>query len=94
MGRMKTGRMRQEQKRTGQLIEIADQAHGADAEKLETLDRSLHRLIDEALASAGNAGAESTIALAINHARYSITARRAVLNSQRGQSPAEPSVAT
>lgn len=93
MGRMKTGRVRQEQKRTGQLIEIADQAHGADAEKLETLDRSLHHLIDEALAAAGNAGAESTIALAINHARYSITARRAVLNSQHGPSTAEPSVA-
>ena len=94
MGRMKTRRMRQEQKRTGQLIQIADQAHGADAEKLETLDRSLHHLIDEALASAGNAGGESTMALAINHARYSITARRAVLNSQRGQSTGEPSVAT
>lgn len=82
MGRVKTGRMRQEQKRIGQLILIADQAQGADAETLEALDRSLHLLIDEAVAFAGRSGNDTTMALAINHARYSVTERRALLSSQ------------
>lgn len=93
MGRLKTGRMRQEQKRIGQLIQIADQAQEADSEKLEALERSLHLLIGEAVAAAGNAGADSTMALAINHARYSVAARRGMLNSPRAQGAIEPSAA-
>jgi len=88
MGRVKTGRMRQEQKRIGQLIQIADQAQKADAETLEALDRSLHHLVGDTLASAGGLGADSTMTLAINHARYSVTARRALLSSQGAQGTA------
>jgi TRAP-type uncharacterized transport system substrate-binding protein len=92
IGRAKTGRMRREQKRIGQLIQIADQARGADAETLEALEHSLHRLIDEAVGAAGRSGGDSTMVLAINHARYSVTARRAQLNSQGAQSPTQPSL--
>ncbi|GAU85934.1 TAXI family TRAP transporter solute-binding subunit [Bosea sp. BIWAKO-01] len=87
MGRAKTGRMRQEQKRIGQFIQIAAQAQEADAETLEGLNRSLHHLIEEAVASAGHSEDHSTMVLAINHARYSITARRAVLGSPGARSP-------
>ncbi|WP_248313316.1 TAXI family TRAP transporter solute-binding subunit [Bosea sp. F3-2] len=88
LGRAKTGRMRQEQKRIGQLIQIADQAQKADTEMLEALDRSLHQLVGDALASAGGSGADSSMTLAINHARYSVTARRALLSSQGAQGTA------
>lgn len=94
LGRMKVGQVRREQKRTGQLIRIADEAQEADARRLEALERSLHTLIGEALASAGNSGADSTIALAINHARYSVAARRAMLNSQPARGSTEPFIAT
>lgn len=86
MGRLKTGRMRDEQKRIGQLIQIADQAQGADAEALEALEHSLHQVIGEAVASAGRSGSDSTTVLAVNHARYALAARRAFLGSQGGRS--------
>lgn len=82
MGSVKSRRMHQEQGRIGQLIQIADQAQSADAEALEALDRSLHHLIAEAVASAGRSGNDSTMALAINHARYSVRERRALLSSR------------
>ncbi|MGO4666967.1 TAXI family TRAP transporter solute-binding subunit [Bosea sp. 2YAB26] len=85
LGRVKMSRMRQEQKRIGQFIQIADQAREADAEGLEALDRSLHQLVDEAVASGGRSGEDATMALAVNHARYSITARRASLSPQSGK---------
>lgn len=90
LGRAKAGRMRQEQKRIGELIRIASQAQCADAETLEALDGSLHRLIDEAIAAADRLGGDSAMALAINHARYSIAARRALLSS-RGAPKSEAS---
>jgi TRAP-type uncharacterized transport system substrate-binding protein len=87
VGRMKTSQMRQQQKRIGQLIQIADEAQRADVATLEELDRSLHQLVDEALASGGRSVDDSTMALAINHARYSVTARRANLGVPQGPIP-------
>ncbi|TCR70479.1 TAXI family TRAP transporter solute-binding subunit [Bosea sp. BK604] len=86
MGRVKTGRMREEQKRIGQLIQIADQAQGADADTLEALEHALHQVIGEAVTSAGRSGSDSTTVLAINHARYALAARRTFLRSQGGRS--------
>ena len=80
-GRIRTGRMKREQKRIGQFIEIADEARDADASMLEKLERSLHQLVDEAVASGGGSGQDSTMVLAINHARYSITARQTSLRA-------------
>ncbi|MGO4405213.1 TAXI family TRAP transporter solute-binding subunit [Bosea sp. RAF48] len=79
IGRVTTGRMREDQQRIGRLIQIADRAQVADAETLEALDRSLHHLVDEAVTSGGRSGSDSTMALAVNHVRYAVTARRALL---------------
>jgi hypothetical protein len=88
MGRIRTGQMRLEEKRIVVLIQIADQTRAADAATLAGLDRTLHDLVDEVLAGGGRPGGDSALTLAINHARYSIDARRAVLREEAAQMPA------
>lgn len=85
MGRLKTGRMRQEERRIGELIKIADRSRDADAATLDGLEQALHRLVDEAVSSGGRSEGAATIALAIYHARYCVASRRTSLLAQSGQ---------
>jgi hypothetical protein len=89
IGRIRTGRMKQDLKRIGQFIDIADRARNADAATLDALDTSLHELVDVIVASGSRSGEESVMAMAVNHARYSVATRRAYLRNTAGL-PSQP----
>jgi TRAP-type uncharacterized transport system substrate-binding protein len=89
LGRLRTRRMKQDVKRIGEFIEIADRAREADTKTLNELDQSLHQLVEVIVAS-GSQGGEATMALAISHARYCIETRRALLRSAAPEPQRQP----